>query len=113
VQEPLAPPIVTGFVVPATTVPGNVLTCELVPSVPVCVTPVILRFAVPGVVTSNVHEAGIVLSAYIENLGVVIEPPISRVPNVPVPEQVIFPSPPTVAKLHPETGLTALFPLTT
>ena len=43
--------------VPAATVPGNVLTCELVPSVPVWVTPVMLKFA-PAAVVAPVPPQG-------------------------------------------------------
>ena len=49
--------IYIGPIVGAATVPGNVLTCELVPSVPVCVTPVMFRFA-PAAVVAPVPPQG-------------------------------------------------------
>ncbi len=60
--------------VPAATVPGKVLTCELVPSVPVCVTPAMLRFA-PAAVVAPVPDAdkGMVPAATVSD-GVVVEP---------------------------------------
>jgi hypothetical protein len=40
------------------TVPGNALTCDDVPSVPVCVTPVMARFAPAAVVAPVPPDAG-------------------------------------------------------
>ena len=78
-------PIVVGVVEPATTVPGNVLTCELVPSVPVWVTPVMLKFAPAAVVAPVPPLAIAIVPATVVAVAALPVMLIGHVPDVPTP----------------------------